>query len=66
MAILRRKINYIRKIRRGKTLFMDSAEIEEEITLFFFIEKLYSSEDIVKLTLEGIDFPSIQEDLRVW
>lgn len=45
---------------------MDSAEIEEEITLFFFIEKLYSSEDIVKLTLEGIDFPSIQEDLRVW
>ena len=38
------------------------AKIKEKIACFF--EKLYSKDDFVRPTLDGIDFPVIQDDLK--
>ena len=43
---------------------MEPTDVKEEIAHFF--EELYSSEDIVRPTWEGIAFASIQEDLKIW
>ena len=62
MANVRRKFNYIGKIRRGNTMLHKPAEIKEEIACFF--ESLYSKDDFVRATLDGIDFLVIQDDLK--
>ena len=63
MANARRQINYIGKIRRNNRLLEDIMGIKEEIARYF--DSLYSREDSIRPTLDGIDFPVIKEDLKV-
>ncbi|XXG77619.1 hypothetical protein AAC387_Pa08g1737 [Persea americana] len=61
---MRRRVNYIGKIRRSGRAFESLHKIKEEVTQFY--EDLYKSYASVRPKLDGLSFPSISSDTRSW
>lgn len=61
-ANVRRRVNYINKIRLGQSCTSNLREVKEGIASFF--EKLYEGVPFLRPMLDGISFPSINEKLR--
>lgn len=64
MVDARRRINFIGKIKRDNRLLVDPVQINKDTAQFF--ENLYFEEDVVRPMLDGVDFPLIKEDMKVW
>ena len=54
MTNARRRINYVGKIRRDNRVLQEPTKMKEKVARFF--ENLYSREDFVRPTLDGIVF----------
>lgn len=64
MANVRKRVNYIGKIRTNFSLTSDPIEVKEEIANYF--ERLYPSDNLPRPSLEGVAFPSIPPSLMIW
>ena len=54
----------LRKIRSGGRLLETLVEIKNEVVRFF--KDLYKSENVIKSKLDGVYFPLIPHDVKIW
>lgn len=64
MANIKKRSNFIGKIKRGNNFTENPMEIKEEIANYF--ETLYSSGKFLRPQLEGVAFPIISNESRIW
>lgn len=64
MVDARRRINFIGKIKRDNRLLVDPVQINKDTAQLF--ENIHFKEDVVRPMLDGVDFPLIKEDMKVW
>lgn len=64
MASVRRRVNYIGRVRTDLGVTSNQCAIKKEIVNLF--EKLYQRADFPRPTLEGLSFPTISPSSKIW